>query len=482
MFMLDRTRALLILTILASASVYLIGNGAVSLWDRDEPRYAQTSRQMLQSGDWVVPKFLDEPREKKPVFVYWCQATSMAIFGGNTFAARFPSAVFATLTLIVIAGITWKFSDPQRALWTTFIFATSVLTIAAAKMSITDGVLILFITISQICLFAIWRKHITWPVMIAFGLAVGFALLTKGPVVLGVMGMTLLVLFFIQAGSSGPGDPDINVRLVPSKQILAKSIVAIILAFAVLAPWLYAIEQRLPGYTLRTLNSEVLHRAASAQEGHKGPPGYYLLTIWITFLPWSLILPATLIHAWRNRRRPEIRFALAAVIGPWIMFEIVQTKLPHYLLPIFPALAFLCADALMQKTSRQTFARMGIATLIVVAVVYGICLPHVNILRISQRVADVLHDHGATDDAIMIDYKEPSLAFYQGGTIREQRNNNFLETTPSENWPTWIVLTREVWDSLTPVKQNQLEIVQSIKGIDYADQWRKIDVLVLRKR
>src|SRR5215207_7257054 len=81
------------LIILAAAALYLIGNGSVPLWDRDEPRYAQTSRQMLQSGDWVVPRFLDDVRTAKPVFIYWCQAGAMTIFEDNAFAARFPSAI-----------------------------------------------------------------------------------------------------------------------------------------------------------------------------------------------------------------------------------------------------------------------------------------------------------------------------------------------------------------------------------------------------
>src|SRR4051794_5816113 len=70
----------LVVTILLCGALYLLGNGRVSLWDRDEPRYAQASRQMLESGDWVVPKLLDEPRIKKPPLIYWCQATSMAAF------------------------------------------------------------------------------------------------------------------------------------------------------------------------------------------------------------------------------------------------------------------------------------------------------------------------------------------------------------------------------------------------------------------
>jgi len=189
-----RTLRNLILVIVGALAVYLVGNGSVSLWDRDEPRYAQTSRQMLQSGDWIVPRLLDEPREKKPVFIYWCQATSMKFLGDNTFAARFPSAIFVTLTLIVLASVLCQSVGPRRAMWTTFVLATSGLTMAAAKMCITDGVLILFVTVAQLCLYAIWRGRTSWSVVIVGGLSVGFGLFTKGPVVLGVMLMTLLAL------------------------------------------------------------------------------------------------------------------------------------------------------------------------------------------------------------------------------------------------------------------------------------------------
>src|SRR2546423_13314389 len=88
--------------ILAAAAVYPIGNGRVPLWDRDEPRNAQAARQMLSSGDWVVPRFLDKVRTAKPPFTAWCQASAMSVLGQNSFAARLPSAVGMTLTLIVL--------------------------------------------------------------------------------------------------------------------------------------------------------------------------------------------------------------------------------------------------------------------------------------------------------------------------------------------------------------------------------------------
>src|SRR5215207_832922 len=115
------------LIILAAAALYLIGNGSVPLWDRDEPRYAQTSRQMLQSGDWVVPRFLDKVRTAKPVFIYWCQAASMALIGeqgdAGVFAARLPSVLAMTIVLGIVAVIVRRSAGPERAFWTVFVLA-----------------------------------------------------------------------------------------------------------------------------------------------------------------------------------------------------------------------------------------------------------------------------------------------------------------------------------------------------------------------
>src|SRR3954464_8462922 len=106
------------LLILAAGCVYLLGNDRVPLWDRDEPRNAQAARQMLTSGDWVVPRFLDKVRTAKPPFTAWCQASAMWVLGQNSFAARLPSALAMTLTLIVLAVVLGRYVDRQRAFWT----------------------------------------------------------------------------------------------------------------------------------------------------------------------------------------------------------------------------------------------------------------------------------------------------------------------------------------------------------------------------
>src|SRR4051812_41913808 len=102
------------LIIAACFMTYLIGNEATALWDRDEPRNAQASRQMLQSGDWVVPRLMEKVRTAKPIFIYWCQAASMRVFGDNAFAARFPSVIGMTATLILLAIVISGSVGPAR--------------------------------------------------------------------------------------------------------------------------------------------------------------------------------------------------------------------------------------------------------------------------------------------------------------------------------------------------------------------------------
>jgi 4-amino-4-deoxy-L-arabinose transferase-like glycosyltransferase len=373
-------------------------------------------------------------------------------------------------------------------------------------------------------------------------IAIGLGGLTKGPIVLGVPLTTLLALRVIRPK---------NVKLASVHLSIWQMIAGLILLGAVVAPWCYLVEKRCPGFLTDAFHKEVIDRSTNPQEGHSGPPGYYLLTIWAMFFPWSLFLPATLISAWKNRRSPQVRFALAAAIGPWLMLELVRTKLPHYLLPAYPFLAFLTADLLVRVGRRRikairdpAFVRIVAAWAIVVAIagalpwiamrwfafdrpsMFGLAvftvlaaeygrnvyvamraarplvasgimgvgmfvlviilhvgfLPAAGFLQVSRRVAEVLKANGATTagDEIMIDYKEPSLAFYQGGTIREESRDDYLATVDPIFWPRWIVVTEEVWEKTPAEKRRLLEEMGMVRGWDYAGKG-VVEVKVMRR-
>ena len=567
--------SLILCTILAAAAVYLVGNGTVALWDRDEPRYAQTSRQMLQTGDWVVPHYLDMVRTAKPALIYWCQAAAMKLFGDNSFAARFPSAVSIVLLLVGLSMFLWKKVDPTRAAWTVFILATAGLTVASAKMCITDAVLLLFVTAAQLCLYAVYVGRGSWLVVLTWAVATGLAGLTKGPVVLSMQAMTVVVLGLLRLwdwvfaaapamtdkeprteGTPGASGSDgrtacsgstLRARLlsIPA-HVVAKTIVWLLVVLALTLPWALLAEHRSPGFISKAFSHEVKDRMLGPLEQHSGPPGYYFLSVWVTFFPWSLLLPLAIGLAWRRRSDLRTRFALAAVLGPWLLLEPISTKLPHYLLPAFPPLAFLTADALVRciggeiklgrafKTVTAGWAvlvaavasapwvmyrvyfpvpvlvalsitglvfavvvilavesdrlipaalSMGFGTLLVVAILFGLYLPAADFLRVSPRVARILIDHGVTQprQVLMLDYMEPSLAFYQGGTMREAGTVGFT-TGFKPRFTPWMTVTKTVWDKATPDVRDGFEVVATVHGLAYADRGKWVDVMVLHRK
>src|SRR6266566_791821 len=156
-----RSARKLVLIIAVAAILYFIGAGSVSLWDRDAAWYAQTSKQMVESGDWVVPRFLDSPRYAKPILIYWCQAASMKLFGTTELAARLPSALAMLGTISILAVVLGRKVGKARAGYTVLIFASSAIVIAAAKMCLTDSVMLFFLTCAQLALFRIY-SHGKW--------------------------------------------------------------------------------------------------------------------------------------------------------------------------------------------------------------------------------------------------------------------------------------------------------------------------------
>jgi 4-amino-4-deoxy-L-arabinose transferase-like glycosyltransferase len=365
-----------ILILVGAAVVDFAGAERVPLWDRDEPWYAQCSREMLQSGDWVVPRFLGELRIQKPPFIYWCQLLSMKVLGDIGEAARFPSTVAVLLTGLLLGIVSRYFTGDQRALWAAFIFSTSGLAIACSKFALTDAVLLLFVFLGQISLaFIYWtartgRGAPGWAVP-TFWISLGIAGLTKGPQVLGMHAVLLLTLLILDVTAKPNQFRDWqawkrNLRWWGN----LRPLIGLPILIAVVAPWLILIHQRAPGF-LSALFNRGRNYIAQGSEGHGGPPGFHALLIFGTFFPWSLLLLTAIALAWKNRRVPMIRFGIAATIGPWMSMELVWTKLPFYVLPAFPGLAFLTADALTRciRQQRRNVLDAGFkATLIIWAI------------------------------------------------------------------------------------------------------------------
>src|SRR2546421_5126057 len=333
-----------LLVIISATILYFIGAGRVSLWDRDEAWYAQTSKQMLQSGDWVVPRFLDSPRYAKPILIYWCQATSMKLFGPTALAARIPSAVAMLGTISLLAVVLKRAVGAHRGSLTILIFASSAIVIASAKMCLTDSVMLFFLTAAQLAMFSIYRnpKEAIAPWLL--WVAMGGAILTKGPFPLVVLFATLIALAFFDVGRNWKSASAWKNAI--RWWLSLRPLWGVLIIGLIIGPWLAMLYLRESG-ALRAMLGEPLRHLTSDQDSQWVYPGYYPLTIWLTFFPWSLLLPAALIYGWKRRKQPMARFALATILGNWIFVELMITKLPHYMLPSFSSLAFLTSGMLL---------------------------------------------------------------------------------------------------------------------------------------
>ena len=486
---------------------------------------------MLESGDWVVPRLMGEVRTAKPPAIYWLQAAAMRIFGYNEFAVRLSGAVACAATVALLAAGLPALVGRRRAGWACFLFGTSLLVLGVAKVGVIDGVLVLCVAAMQLALLRIAMQRGNHGASIAaLWFAVSLGVLVKGPVIVGVLAMTLIAWSVLGGQNRGAG-PSLARRLRP---VLGACIVLL-----VCGPWLVLVTLQEPDFLTTSLAHEVGARSISGLEGHGQPPGFHLLALFATWFPWSVVLPATLVAAWRRRRQPRVRLALAACIGPWLMFEVVVTKLPHYLLVIFPMLALITSDWLVRRCAllrtvglppwgmkqaaaifmvvalgfastpvalaapswpatllalgwgtsvawswwtrrlRQGFLLAGVGATAVVSVGYLSWLNHVPILLVSRRTAEALEDVGARDVA-MVHYREPSLAWYslERGILAREAEPAALSGDQHE----FAVSTKDAWTRLPVETHSRWQMVARIDGRLYNEHMEFKEILVLQHR
>jgi 4-amino-4-deoxy-L-arabinose transferase-like glycosyltransferase len=324
--------------------LYLPGLASVPALDRDESRFVQATRQMLESGDYVRIQFQHEMRAKKPVGAYWLQAASVRAFSDAASRALWPYRLPSTLAAWAAVLMTFVFGrhlfGRPAALMGAALLASCLMLVAEAHQAKTDAVLLACAVAAQGALarFYLAGKTKAPPpgaaTALVFWLAQGAAILVKGPVVPVISLLTILALVIADRRGGW------LVGLRP--------ITGVLVAAAVAGPWFAAVSSATGGaFVGEAVKGDLLPKLLGAQESHGGYPGLYLLLASATLWPASLMLWPALVRAWRERLRPEVRFCLAWVIPAWVMFELIPTKLPHYVLPTFPALTLLIGAAVV---------------------------------------------------------------------------------------------------------------------------------------
>jgi 4-amino-4-deoxy-L-arabinose transferase-like glycosyltransferase len=339
--------------VLALVCVALWLPGVVSLpaLDRDESRFAESSRQMLDSGNYVDIRFGQVPRYKKPVGIYWLQAATTAAAGlgdhSHIWTYRLPSLLGATLAVWLTFWCGSLFSA-EAGLIAGLLMAASILLTAEASIATTDAVLLAAVVAVQGVLLRVWRatrENAPSPsnrVLMAGWAASAAGILVKFPIVPGVALLTIAGLVAWEWWETRKISWRWLGGLKPARGLMLMTVLV--------APWLIAISLESHGaFFQQSLGGDFAAKIAGGQESHGAPPGYFLVLAGLTFWPAILFVLPGIGLAVTRRAEPGMRFLLAWAGGWWLVVEAVPTKLPHYVLPAYPALAILAALWLLAR-------------------------------------------------------------------------------------------------------------------------------------
>ena len=338
--------------VLLCLAIFVPGQTALPVMDRDEARFAQASKQMLESGDFVHIYFQETPRAKKPVGIYWLQSASAHLFGGADApigAYRLPSMLAAIAAVLATFYFGSFMFGARVAFLAAGFLASSLIMVNEAHLAKTDGALLLTTILVQGALaryYLFSKNQTSAPGIGTFGvlwLAMGAGILIKGPVTPLV---ALLSVFAISIW-------DKNWKWFSQ----TRPLIGIIIAATVTLPWAIAVSFDASSagdgenFIVRAISEDLLPKLLGAEESHGAPPGYYSLLSLVGLWPASLFLLPAVWAAIKMREQPAVRFALAWAIPLWLVFELIPTKLPHYVLPAFPALTLLIAYSLAHVTN-----------------------------------------------------------------------------------------------------------------------------------
>ena len=324
-----RTKALLLFVL--SLTLLLLNLDKPMIYILDEAKNAECAREMLVSGDYVVPYFNGQIRTDKPPLHYFFMVWAYKMFGVSAFSARFFSAVFGALTILISFLFCKKFLNEKAACLTALVLLSSLHFNFQMRMSVPDPYLIFFMTGSFMCFytFLVEKKKLwLWLMYACFGLG----LLTKGPIALALPGLIMLVFLIISRRFSW--------SLVWSFQIPAGLLIMILIAL----PWYWMNYEATNGvWTEGFFLKHNLKRYSDTMEGHGGFFLLPLIMVIIGLLPLGVFCIQSMFFAWKHRAKEALLFCLCIVLGIIFFFSFSQTKLPNYTAPAYPFIAILIA-------------------------------------------------------------------------------------------------------------------------------------------
>jgi 4-amino-4-deoxy-L-arabinose transferase-like glycosyltransferase len=349
------------LLLLLTVCTFFVLLGSRALNEPDEGRYSEIAREMIQTGDWLVPHFWYLPHLDKPPVTYWLVAISVKLFGQNEWAVRLPIAVAGVSGVRAVFLLGCLLGGRRVGWWSLLILQSSLLYFVMARMLTTDIILTQFTAWS---VYFFWRSWLClspetvspqpgkfWSWHLAGWVAIALGFLTKGPIALAIPLVALASLLVFRWKTFSP------------KKIMFGGLVGGLMLFLILAtPWFLAVARRVP----RALDYMLFHQAVGHVLGttiknRGGPPVYFFAILAVGLLPWTWLLGWLWRRAhWRGLAAPQKDGWLLLnvwAVFTFTLFSLTYSKLPAYILPLFPALAALLAFRFFGKTENGEFVR-----------------------------------------------------------------------------------------------------------------------------
>jgi 4-amino-4-deoxy-L-arabinose transferase-like glycosyltransferase len=453
---------------LCAVLLFSVGNWSLPLIDRDEPRFAEASREMRQSGDYLVPRLNGEYRFDKPPLIYWCQVLSFDGLGENDFAARFPSVIFAALVSVA----TWMFASrifgPRVGIWSGIIFATSLQVFIHARAAVADMPLVFFFLTAT---WADWersrnpRSTFWWWI---FYFSLGFGFLAKGPA-------ALLPAFFAPARAL--------LNRAPYRVEVRSALWGVFVVLIVIGLWgVPALLATNGTYLEIGLGKHVLQRSLQPMESHGGAglAGYllflpfYLAVSFFSFFPWCLFLPGCF-RRLLSHREPDENFLLGPILIVLLVFTLIQTKLPHYVLPAYPMLAILVARQAVKSRWRQAMLGLALVLYLLIALVgFRMIEPEFLSKRIAETALPLISPETRTAS---IGYDEQSQIWYLRAKARpfhRHLDSSSFSAFMEQPGPALCIVNKEAIDQ---IRVNPAWKTFEVSGHNFA-RWKIKPVLI----
>jgi len=326
-----------VLVLLVAVGALFPGITAIPVMDRDEGRYLQATKQMMETADYVDIRLQDATRYGYPIGTYWVKAASAQLFGGAeapVWAYRLPSFLAGLIAVLGTAWLAARIGGPAAGVGAGLLLAVSLVVAVESRTARSDALLLACVVVAQAALWRLARSTEDRPAFrgapLVFWAAHAVGVLIKGPIITLVVGLT------IAAWCLWHRDRALLRRLHVLKGLGITALVVL--------PWLVAISVKTDNaYLEEAIGRSLMGKVAKGDRAHGAPPGYHLVALFIAFWPGALLAGAAAALAWGRRHEPDIRFLICWFVPTFLVFEAVATKLPHYTMPTYPALAILAA-------------------------------------------------------------------------------------------------------------------------------------------